>query len=126
MDYFPLFLKVADRPCLVVGGGKAAGIASLHLAELFKGAVFICGAEIWSDVEPEHYAMAEENRYVFVTGTRDFNRTLTDDPAPPPRTRAGRGGRAGRCSSPSAPATLPSGPLPLKRFINTSSALSSK
>jgi uroporphyrin-III C-methyltransferase/precorrin-2 dehydrogenase/sirohydrochlorin ferrochelatase len=24
MDYFPLFLKVADRPCLVVGGGKVA------------------------------------------------------------------------------------------------------
>jgi len=24
MDYFPLFLKVANRPCLVVGGGKVA------------------------------------------------------------------------------------------------------
>lgn len=60
------------------GGGKAAGIASIHLANLFKGAVFICGAELWSDVGPEHVASAEENRYVFVTGTRDFNRMLTN------------------------------------------------
>lgn len=59
------------------GGGKAAGIASIHLADLFKGAVFICGAELWSDVGPEQFAIAQENRYVFVTGTRDFNRTLT-------------------------------------------------
>jgi poly(3-hydroxybutyrate) depolymerase len=61
------------------GGGKAAGIASIHLAGLFKGAVFICGAEMWSDVGSEHFAIAAENRYVFVTGTRDFNRMLTKE-----------------------------------------------
>lgn len=59
------------------GGGKAAGIASIHLAHLFKGAIFICGAELWSDVEPEHLSAAAANRYVFLTGSRDFNRALT-------------------------------------------------
>lgn len=59
------------------GGGKAAGIASVHLADTFKGAIFICGAELWEDVQPEHFAAAAANRYVFLTGSRDFNRTLT-------------------------------------------------
>lgn len=59
------------------GGGKAAGIASIHLADLFKGAIFICGAELWSDVQPEQLLTAAPNRYVFVTGSRDFNRGLT-------------------------------------------------
>lgn len=59
------------------GGGKAAGLASVHLARLFKGAIFICGAESWSDVEPEQLLTAAPNRYVFVTGSRDFNNTLT-------------------------------------------------
>ncbi len=59
------------------GGGKAAGLASVHLAKLFKGAIFICGAESWSDVEPEQLLTAAPNRYVFVTGSRDFNNTLT-------------------------------------------------
>ena len=59
------------------GGAKAAGLASVHLARLFKGAIFICGAESWSDVEPEQLLVAAPNRYVFVTGSRDFNNTLT-------------------------------------------------
>jgi poly(3-hydroxybutyrate) depolymerase len=59
------------------GGGKAAGLASVHLARLFKGAIFICGAESWSDAEPEQLLAAAANRYVFVTGSRDFNNTLT-------------------------------------------------
>jgi hypothetical protein len=59
------------------GGGKAAGIASIHLAGLFKGAIFICGAEMWKDVEAAHIATAAPNRYVFLTGSRDFNRTLS-------------------------------------------------
>ena len=59
------------------GGGKAAGIASIHLAELFKGAIFICGAELWNDIRADQLATAKLNRYVFITGSRDFNRTLT-------------------------------------------------
>jgi predicted peptidase len=59
------------------GGGKAAGIASISLARLFKGAIFICGAELWPDTRRQHYAAAASNRYVFVSGSRDFNRELT-------------------------------------------------
>lgn len=59
------------------GGGRAAGILSVNLADLFKGAIFICGAELWSDVQDEHLAAAAPNPYVFLTGSRDFNRALT-------------------------------------------------
>ncbi len=61
------------------GGGKAAGIASIHLADIFKGAIFICGAELWEDIDPGQFAEAAANRYVFLTGSRDFNRTLTKE-----------------------------------------------
>jgi hypothetical protein len=59
------------------GGGKAAGIASINLASLFRGAIFMCGAEFWPGVESQHIFVAAKNRYVFLTGSRDFNRTLT-------------------------------------------------
>jgi uroporphyrin-III C-methyltransferase/precorrin-2 dehydrogenase/sirohydrochlorin ferrochelatase len=41
MDYLPIFLKVEDRPCLVVGGGKVAArkVALLHRAGAFISTV---------------------------------------------------------------------------------------
>jgi len=59
------------------GGGKVASIASIHFANLFTGAIYICGAEFWSDIPPALRSKAMSNRYVFLTGDRDFNRTLT-------------------------------------------------
>jgi hypothetical protein len=59
------------------GGGKAASIAAMNFANLFTGAIYICGAEFWPDVSPELWSKAKSNRYVFLTGGRDFNRTLT-------------------------------------------------
>jgi poly(3-hydroxybutyrate) depolymerase len=61
------------------GGGKAASIAAMNFANLFTGAIYICGAEFWPNVSPELLSKAKANRYVFLTGGRDFNRTLTGD-----------------------------------------------
>lgn len=59
------------------GGGKVASIASIQFASLFNGAIYICGAEFWSNVAPTLLSLAMSNRYVFITGRRDFNRELT-------------------------------------------------
>lgn len=61
------------------GGGKAASIAAIHFSDLFTGAIYICGVEFLSDFTPAMLARAIPNRYVFLTGGRDFNRTLTGD-----------------------------------------------
>lgn len=59
------------------GGGKVASIASIHFANLFTGAIYICGTEFRSDVSPTLLSMARSHRYVFLTGGKDFNRSLT-------------------------------------------------
>ena len=59
------------------GGGKVASVTAVNFPTLFDGAIFICGAEAWSNVDEEKLARANENRFVFVTGTRDFNRLQT-------------------------------------------------
>ncbi len=59
------------------GGGKVASIAAIHFSDLFTGAIYICGAEFLSDFSPTMLSGATSNRYVFLTGGRDFNRTLT-------------------------------------------------
>jgi len=59
------------------GGGKVAGLVSLRFANLFTGAIYICGAE-YIPIESEAlHAAAISNRYVFFTGGKDFNRSLT-------------------------------------------------
>lgn len=59
------------------GGGKVASIASIHFANLFTGAIYICGTEFRSDVSPTLLSRAQSHRYVFLTGGKDFNRSLT-------------------------------------------------
>jgi len=59
------------------GGGKVASIASIQFANLFSGAIYICGVERRPAVTPELLALAKSHRYVFVTGSDDFNRQLT-------------------------------------------------
>ena len=59
------------------GGGKVASVASVNYATLFKGGVFIGGADDWSNVSDDTLEYARANRYVFITGSRDFNRMLT-------------------------------------------------
>ena len=59
------------------GGGKVASLTAPRFANLFRGAIYICGVEFWSEKDPERLSLATSSRYVFVTGTRDFNRIPT-------------------------------------------------
>jgi len=59
------------------GGGKVACIVSIDFANLFKGAMYIGGAEMWEPDPPPLLDQVKANYYAFITGTRDFNRKLT-------------------------------------------------
>ena len=59
------------------GGGKVSGIVAINFANVFRGAIYICGAEHWLEDPPAHFEHVEKNRYVFLTGSNDFNRDLT-------------------------------------------------
>ena len=59
------------------GGGKVSGMVAINFANLFRGALYICGAEYWNEEPPRHFANVEKNRYVFLTGSQDFNHDLT-------------------------------------------------
>ncbi len=52
------------------GGGKMASMVATDHAQLFSGAIFICGVEFW-DAEPRQLDRVRRNRYVFVTGEHD-------------------------------------------------------
>ena len=72
MDYLPIFLKVEDRPCLVVGGGK---VAARKVSLLMRA-----GAAI-TTVSP---ALGDELRVLLEQGAithvaRDFQNTDLDD-----------------------------------------------
>jgi len=53
------------------GGGKAASIVSAQYPQIFKGAIFNCGASFWGSETPERLEQIMINRYVFITGTYD-------------------------------------------------------
>lgn len=59
------------------GGGRVSGMVAVNFANLFRGAIYICGAEFWREEVPRYFANMEQNRYVFLTGSDDFNRDLT-------------------------------------------------
>ncbi len=62
------------------GGGQIAGIIASRYPGFFKGGIFVCGvnpwserdADPWSEDPPEDLDAIKENRYVFVSGTEDF------------------------------------------------------
>lgn len=59
------------------GGGRVASITAMFYPEVFNGMVYICGVDSLS-AEPN--AMVDQmkpNRFVFLTGTEDFNRRET-------------------------------------------------
>ena len=60
------------------GGGKAASRVAVAQPEVFRGGIYIAGAEMWgSQSPPPKLERIRENRHVFLTGTLDFNENLT-------------------------------------------------
>ena len=55
------------------GGGRVSSMVATEYAHLFKGAIYISGANFWSEDKPKHYDKIKKNHYVFITGTKDFN-----------------------------------------------------
>lgn len=58
------------------GGGRMASLLAPRFADLYRGAIFICGVD---RLEPsdEQTELMKQNRYVFYTGRRDQNRRET-------------------------------------------------
>lgn len=54
----------ADRTYLsgFSGGGKVAGMVSIDFANLFRGAIYICGAEHWTKHPPKLFQQVKDNR----------------------------------------------------------------
>jgi hypothetical protein len=55
------------------GGGRVASFLSKQYPTVFSGAIFICGVNFWKEDLVEDLSLVLNNRYVFVSGTRDFN-----------------------------------------------------
>tara|TARA_R110002073_G_scaffold28167_6_gene89730 strand:+ start:1283 stop:2041 length:759 start_codon:yes stop_codon:yes gene_type:complete len=55
------------------GGGRVASMVSTSFPHIFKGALYSCGANFWQDVNIEQMENIQNNRFVFLTGTNDFN-----------------------------------------------------
>lgn len=55
------------------GGGKIASMVAIDFANLFKGALYICGVLPWKQDPPAFFEQVKANRYVFLSGENDFN-----------------------------------------------------
>ena len=50
-----------------------ASFVAIEYPRLFKGAIYNCGVNFWDDKSPVAIDAVRKNRYVFVTGSKDFN-----------------------------------------------------
>lgn len=55
------------------GGGRVASFLSRQYPAVFSGAIFICGVDFWNEEVISDMNRVLNNRYVFVSGSRDFN-----------------------------------------------------
>ena len=55
------------------GGGRIASQAITRFPQRFNGALYIVGADFWTSAEEPLKPRIAANRYVFFTGSRDFN-----------------------------------------------------
>ena len=59
------------------GGGRVASKLASQYPEIFTGALYICGVDFWKKDQTPRVGRVIQNRFVFLTGSRDFNRTET-------------------------------------------------
>ena len=59
------------------GGGRTASAVAPEYPQLFTGAIYICGVNFWDGRKPTQLDRVRDNRYVFLTGSKDFNRSET-------------------------------------------------
>ncbi|MBT5072803.1 MAG: prolyl oligopeptidase family serine peptidase [Kordiimonadaceae bacterium] len=55
------------------GGGRIASIVATEYPTIFKGAIYNSGVNFWQQSNPDLLELIKNHRYVFVTGTDDFN-----------------------------------------------------
>lgn len=59
------------------GGARVSGLVAAGYPELFSGAVYIGGAEMWNQDDASIDLEAiRRNRFVFMAGSNDFNRSM--------------------------------------------------
>ncbi len=56
------------------GGGRIASQTATRFPHMFTGALYIAGVDFWTETEKPWLDFISRNRYVFLTGSRDFNR----------------------------------------------------
>jgi len=61
------------------GGGRVASMLASQFPEVFTGAVYICGVNFWSEELKPRIEQLVKNRFVFLTGSKDFNRDETQN-----------------------------------------------
>ncbi len=59
------------------GGGRVASMLAGQYPAIFKGGLYICGVNKLSKRQNSKLNQLKENRYVFLTGSGDFNRNET-------------------------------------------------
>ena len=59
------------------GGGRAASIVAKTYPGIFNGAIYMIGVDPIGAIEPEKLEQLKHNRFVFLTGSSDFNRKET-------------------------------------------------
>ncbi len=59
------------------GGGRVASQVATVYPDLFNGALFMCGVDPWEPNPPAMIDTIKNNRFVFLTGSEDFNRRMT-------------------------------------------------
>ena len=59
------------------GGGRVASLVASQYPEACTGALYICGVDFWEKKRTPNVARLIQNSFVFLTGSKDFNRMET-------------------------------------------------